>query len=71
MSAIDRDLGSNGDLEYSLYNGQGAEASEYFNINRNTGAITLKESLEEKGNFIYGNICGKLMKIVQIWSTSK
>ena len=50
VSAVDEDLGTNGDIKYSLYDGDGIPASEWFDIDRNTGEIKTKKSLTRKGN---------------------
>ena len=49
VSAEDSDLGSNGDLTYTLYNGRSTEADEYFNINSRTGTVVLKKQLTGRG----------------------
>lgn len=53
--AEDRDLGSNGDVEYLIYGGESTQASEYFQIQTDSGQITLKKTLEGLGKTIDGN----------------
>lgn len=42
MRAVDLDIAENGEVRYELKKGHG----ELFNVNRKTGEITLKQSLE-------------------------
>ena len=51
VTAVDRDLGMNGDLDYSIYGGgdSGASIGDLFDIDRKTGVISVKQALDDKG----------------------
>ena len=46
---MDKDLGSNSDIEYSIYDGQSAYVNDWFSINTYSGVISLKQDLTGKG----------------------
>ena len=49
MTAFDKDLGARGDLTYSLYEGEDIPALAYFDIDPQTGEVTVKSDLTLKG----------------------
>ena len=53
MTAIDSDLGSNGDLTYSLTDSDGTPATEWFTIEEGSGVIRLKQSVSSHGKLLY------------------
>lgn len=50
MRATDDDTGANGNVVYSIFNGENSKASEIFDVDPESGAIAVKESLENSGN---------------------
>ena len=54
MSAVDADLGPNGDIEYSVIQDEGLmPAKDYLNINSDTGIVRVKHVLTHTGNIIH------------------
>ena len=57
VTAVDKDLGSNSDIEYSIYDGQSAHVNDWFTIDTSSGVISLKQALTGKGMCPYRMTC--------------
>lgn len=49
VSAVDSDLGSNGDIAYNILDGEGQPASQFFQVAEDTGIITVRDSVAHLG----------------------
>lgn len=51
MSAVDRDLGPNADVEYNIVpsDQEWLDAQQYFTINSKTGVIRIRKSVKQLG----------------------
>ncbi|XP_064610099.1 protocadherin Fat 1-like isoform X2 [Liolophura sinensis] len=53
LRATDDDTGDNGDVVYSIFNGENSKASEFIDVDPDSGVITVKDGLENSVNQVY------------------